>query len=126
MRILIVDSSIVLIQRLISLVSESINIEEIEFSLSYEEAIEKIKNTVFNIVLIDLSLPENKSIEFVRKLKQQHNDVSIIALSDLSDQRMIDKSIESGADIVFDKYNEFEKIPGAIKNIVSLKKENPL
>ncbi len=118
-RILIVDTSTVIIQRLKELVSESLNIEAIELSVSYPDALKKIKKKLPDIVLVDLALAARESIEFLREIKKENPKISVIVLSDTLDKRIKNQCELAGANYFFDKYNEFEKIPGAIKEITT-------
>lgn len=113
------DTSTVIIQRLKDLVSESLNIEAIDMSVSYSDASKKIKSNLPDIVLLDLALPANESIEFLRRMKKENPQISVIVLSDTSGKRIKDQCESEGVNYFFDKYNEFEKIPGAIKEITS-------
>jgi len=116
-RLLIVDTSTVIIQRLKELISESLNIEDIELSASFSAATKNIKNNLPDIVLLDLTLPVRESIEFLRKIKKENPRMPVIVLSDAVDDRIQERCKLAGADYFFDRYNEFEKIPGAIKEI---------
>lgn len=116
-RLLIIDTSTAVIQRLKELVSESLNIEDIELSASFSAASKSIKNNLPDIVLLDLTLPVNESIEFLKKIKKENPGMSVIVLSDAVDERTEEQCKLAGADYFFDRYNEFEKIPGAIKEI---------
>ena len=118
-RILIVDTSIVMIQRLRELVSESPGIETIDTCLSYSEASKKIKRNSPDIVLLDLDLPANDSIELLQEIKNENPERFVIVISGTSDERVKVKCEKVGADYFFDKYNEFEKIPDAIRQITS-------
>ncbi|KAA9040495.1 response regulator [Ginsengibacter hankyongi] len=116
-RLLIIDTSTAVIQRLKELVSESLNIEDIELSASFSAASKNIKNNLPDIVLLDLTLPVNESIEFLKKIKKENPGMSVIVLSDAVDERTEEQCKLAGADYFFDRYNEFEKIPGAIEEI---------
>lgn len=118
-RILIVDTSTVLIQRLRDLVSESPDIETIDMSISYSDASKKIKGNRPDIVLLDSALPANDSIKLLREIKKEHPKGFVIVVSDTPDEREKFHCEQAGADYFFDKYNEFEKIPDAIHQITS-------
>lgn len=118
-RILIVDTSTAIIQRLKDLVSESASIEAIELSENCSDASEKIKENLPDIVLLDLALPAHSSIEFLREMKKENPQISVIVLSDAPGKRMKEQCESAGSDYFFDKYNEFEKIPGAIEEIAA-------
>lgn len=114
---MIVDKSTLLTRRLGELVSESDAIENVEMSISYSDASKKIKGHPPDIVLLDLALPGNKSIKLLREIKRENPKIFVIVVSDTPDERIKKQCEQVGADYFFDKYNEFEKIPGAIRQI---------
>lgn len=119
------DTSTIVIQRLRDLVSQSPNVEAIETSTSYSEASKRIRNDEPGIVLLDLGLPASNSIKLIEEIKQGNPEIAVIVISDTPDERLKDQCEQAGADYFFDKYTEFEKIPGAIHQITT-GKEYPL
>lgn len=117
-RVLIVETSTVIIQRLRDLVSESLNVEAIDISTSYSDASKKIRRNEPGIVLLDLA-PEKDSIKLLREIKKERPEIVVIVLSDTADERIKDQCEQLGAEYFFDKYKEFEKIPGVIQQITS-------
>jgi DNA-binding NarL/FixJ family response regulator len=118
-RILIVDTSTLIIRRLGELVSESSEIEAVDMSISYSDASKKIQGNPPGIVLLDLALPANNSIKLLREIKKENPKIFVIVVSDTPDERIKNQCERAGADYFFDKYNEFEKIPVAIREITS-------
>lgn len=116
---MIVDTSTVMIQRLRDLVSESPDVETIDMSISYSDASKKIKGNRPDIVLLDLAHPANDSIRLLQEIKKGNPKIFAIVVSDTPDERIKSQCEHEGADYFFDKYNEFEKIPGAIRQITS-------
>ncbi|HWH63426.1 MAG TPA: response regulator [Ginsengibacter sp.] len=119
-RILIVDKSTLLTRRLGELVTESAEIEDIEISISYLDASKKIKSNPPDIVLLDLALAGNNSMELLREIKKDNQKIFVIVVSDTPDERIKKQCEQAGADYFFDKYKEFEKIPDAIRQIASI------
>lgn len=118
-RILIIDTSTLMIRRLGELVSESGGIENIEVSISYLDASKKVKRNPPDIVLLDLGLPVNDSIRLLRGIKKDNPEIFVIVVSGTPDERIKGQCEQAGADCFFDKYNEFEKIPEVIRQITS-------
>ena len=85
LRILIVDTSTLMIRRLGELVSESGGIENIEVSISHLDASKKIKRNPPDIVLLDLGLPVNNSIRLLRGIKKENPGILVIAVSGTPD-----------------------------------------
>lgn len=116
---MIVDNSTLIVRRLGELVSESAEIEGVDMSISYTDASKKIQGNPPGIVLLDLALPANNSIKLLKEIKRDNPKIFVIVVSDTPDERMKNQCERAGADYFFDKYNEFEKIPGAIREITS-------
>jgi two-component system response regulator DctR len=116
MRLLIIDSSAEIIQRLEEMLSESKIITAILTSVSYETGIKLFKEYKPDVVLLDIFLPENKSLKLLDEMKAAKYEKSIIILSDNSnDNNRLCKFL--GVDYLLDTYHDFEKIPGIINRI---------
>lgn len=123
MEILIVDSSIQIIERLGELISEEENIKTIYRAVSYKAASELFNETKPDVVLLDIGLPQNKSVDLLKEIKAANNKTVVIVLSIHVDEGTKQKYKSLGIDFFFDKYNDFEKIPAVINNVSKSKKE---
>jgi DNA-binding NarL/FixJ family response regulator len=61
------------------------------------EGIDLLKQNNFDVILLDLSLPDAKDIKSVVEIKVLFPDVPIIVLSDQSDERVIQRALLNGA-----------------------------
>ena len=64
---------------------------------SLQEGMEKLENEQFDIILLDLTLPDSSGIETFIKIHNKHSDVPIIILSSSNDEKIVLKAIKSGA-----------------------------
>ncbi len=64
---------------------------------SLEEAVSAYDNEVFEIVLLDLSLPDSSGIETVERFYEAHPDATIVVLTSLNDQEVAIRALKSGA-----------------------------
>jgi two-component system sensor kinase FixL len=62
------------------------------------EAIELLSNGTYNIILLDLNLPDSRGIETVQDTKNVDSEASIVVLTGLDDEDMGLQAIRSGAD----------------------------
>lgn len=122
MLVLIVDTSSQVMERLEEIISEAENVCAIYKAVSYEEAIKLFKKNKPDAVLLDSGLPGNKSVDLLREFKKINAAAVVIVLSIRMDDHTQEQCISLGADFFFDKYNEFEKIPGVINSIATGKK----
>ncbi|MEO8765168.1 MAG: response regulator [Ginsengibacter sp.] len=119
MKVLIIDYSIGIVERLGEMLSEIENITSIHKAVSYDEAIKLYQATRPDIVLLDICLPANNSFKILKEIKSPGSKTRVIILAVEKDNYINELCDLLGADFFFDKYSEFEKIPAAIDAIIS-------
>jgi len=119
MTLLIVDGSDIIIQRLAFLVTESgsKNISAVHSAATYSQAIVSLREIKSDIVILDMYLAGQRSIDLIKLIKKNNRNASLIIFVNYADAATKEKYEWAGADFIFDKYNEFEKIPHAIDTI---------
>ncbi|MFT3680750.1 MAG: hypothetical protein QM791_10795 [Ferruginibacter sp.] len=124
MNVLIVDGSEIIAERLVILVSETRGGAacDIHKATSYERAVDILNDVKPDIVLLDSSLPGNKSIVLFNTAKALNRNVCFIILFNYANTVVQRQYNLMGADFIFDKYLDFEKIPAAIDSIAAKKK----
>lgn len=120
MKILIVDSSILVIQRLDEMLSEIKNISTVYKAQSYEDAINFLTSKTLSLVVLDSGLGL-RVINLLKKIKETGSTASVIILSNHYDDYILREYKSHGADFIFDKYYEFEKITEVINDIAANK-----
>ncbi|MBL0182253.1 MAG: response regulator [Chitinophagaceae bacterium] len=119
MKILIVDSSAWIPDRIASLLTETEKENTLYKALTYKEAISLFHEAKPAVVILDKSLPDNGSISLLKDIKSAKKETMVIVLSLRIDQNTEQQCKLAGADFFLDKYNEFEKIPPIIDSIES-------
>jgi len=78
-KILIVDDNVMMRQLIINLFRS----ENVEFDEAGDgrEGLRKIKESVYDLVITDIIMPEMEGIEMIRLAKKHRNDLKIIAIS---------------------------------------------
>lgn len=114
MQVLIIDSSIAIIERLAELLSESNKDIVIFKAVTYQEAITKFLDYHPEVILLDTSLERNLSIKLLKEMKVENEKCIVIALSIHSEKNIREQWNLNGVDHYLDKYSEFEKIAGII------------
>jgi DNA-binding NarL/FixJ family response regulator len=119
MILLIIDGSDIIIQRLAFLITESgnNNISAVHSAVSYADATALLKEIKPDVVLLDMYLPGRRSADLFKLIKKNNINASVIILANYADAVTKEKYEWVGADFVFDKYNDFEKIPVTIDAI---------
>lgn len=86
------------------------NIENIRFDFvkSLKEALNKLKQDRFHILIFDLSLPDSSFEETIEICSQLSKEYSVIVVSSLEDEEIINKCLDLGFEdyLIKDQYNE--------------------
>ena len=117
MKILIIDNSVEMIERLEEIISEASVSAIIYGALSYEAALKSFKENMPEVVLLDISLSGNRAITILKEIKEIEPATTIIVLSINTDDKLKEQCRILSADFFLDKYYEFEKIPSIINDI---------
>ena len=117
MEILIVDSSIHIIERLEEILSESGNIYTIHKAVSYAEAKMIFNKIEPDFVLLDDGLPGSESFKILREIRKITRKSFVIMLTSGTPKYIKDEYTFVKADFLFDKYYDFEKICDFINTV---------
>lgn len=123
MKVLIVDSSVEIIERLQQQLADIKNISSVYGAVAQKDGLEFFRKISPSVVLVDSGLRKNESFELVKEIRQSEVKTHIIVLLNGEDELLYGKFRSLGVDFFFDKYHEFEKIPGAINYIAAERKE---
>lgn len=121
MQILIIDSYREIINRLKDLVQETAGVKDIFSATNYNDAVKLLRLENPGVVILDMNLPENHSIELLKEIKGSASGTHVIVLSIHVNDQLQSQCELLGADYFFDKYHDFEKIPEVIGSIAALK-----
>jgi len=81
---------------------------ETETALSFSQTREKLKKGHYNVVILDLGLPDSWGIDTLRKLRQIDREIPVVVLTGLSEKNAGIRAMKKGADDYLSK-NEFLK-----------------
>lgn len=65
---------------------------------TFQEAWSKITSDHFDLLLMDIGLPDGSGLDLCQKVRESGNDVPIVFLSALTDEATVVKGIKNGAD----------------------------
>ena len=89
------------------------------------EAIEKVKNLMPNVVILDLTMPRMNGIEAARIISEEYPDVKILIFSMHNNREYIVSSVENGANGYLLKDTGKEELMKAIKVVSEGRKYFP-
>jgi DNA-binding NarL/FixJ family response regulator len=125
MTVLIIESSVLISGRIKNLLVEKGQEMTIYQSIGYKKAILLLDEIEPDVVLLDMYMPGNMSINLLKNIKENKTNIIIMALVNREDHDMQLKCRSVGADLVLDKYHEFEEIPGLIESKASERNLKP-
>lgn len=115
-KILIVDSSIMIVERLCGLLNELGNFNIVSKAYTYGEALERLSADKFDLVLLDTQLQGKSGFELLSFIKSNFPNTKTIMLTNQTSAFYKDKGERIGTDHFIDKSSEFEKVVEIIKD----------
>ena len=112
---MIVDDNINFVSRMITLLNELDNIHVIHTAYNYNEAV-RLLGAKPDLILLDISLPGKNGMNILRRIKDSAEECEVIMLTNNSGEYYRQQCKKLGALHFLDKTNDFELVPGMIKN----------
>lgn len=88
------------------------------FAAGGSEAIEKISNNDFNVVITDIGMPEVNGIEVLKFIKKNKPKTKVIMMSTYVIQRVVNEVMKLGADEYIEKSSFLKDIARILDKIV--------
>lgn len=117
MKVLLVDNSSIVRERLKAMLSEVPRVETVSQAKDQLEALGLLKKLNHEVVILDIEMPGGSGIDLLRKLKERQQPPLAIVLTNLSDSQYRKKCMDAGADFFFDKSSEFDKAIKALRQL---------
>ncbi|MGK9476810.1 response regulator [Melioribacter sp. OK-6-Me] len=108
-RVLIVDDSSIVRQNLKKIIDSIDGIELYGEAEDYQSAIEKIKNEMPDILILDINLGEKSGIDILYKIKNRSNSEPIVIMFTNYTDPIFRKAAKD-AEYFFDKSTEIDKL----------------
>jgi len=112
--VLVVEDSLLIIERILRLLNEADNIRMVIHAANYAESLKMINEINADIILLDLNLPDKSGIELLKEIKSNQPQIKVIVLTNHANDNYREICTYMGADFFFDKSSDFEKIPETI------------
>ncbi|AJE02934.1 response regulator [Geobacter pickeringii] len=116
-RVLVVDDHKIMREGLRSLLEGQSDLVVVGEAEGGREAIQRVRDTAPDVVVMDLSMPEMNGIEATRRIAENFPDVRILALSMHSDRRFVEEALAAGACGFLLKDCAFDELVGAIREV---------
>ena len=119
LKILIVDDHDIVRKGLAMLVSRQEDLTVVAEAGTVAEAVEKARETVPDVVVMDIRLPDGTGIEACREIRDENSDVKVLMLTSYSDEEAVMGSIMAGASGYLLKEIRSQEIVDAIRRVGS-------
>lgn len=110
-KILIADDSLIVRERLVTMLDELAGIEIVGQAENVAEAISAIRRLQPHIVILDIRMPGGSGIDVLQQIKQDEVRPIVIILTNYPYPGYRQKCLQAGADFFLDKSTEFDQIP---------------
>lgn len=118
-RLLIVDDHTIVRHGLRQVVSESADIEVAAEAGSSAEAVRLLRENTYDMVLLDISLPDKNGIETLKQIKRDKPDLPVIMLSMHGEDEFGVRALKAGASGYVHKQNAHDQLETAIRQVAS-------
>jgi DNA-binding NarL/FixJ family response regulator len=113
----IVDDSPMMRERLMELMADLAGIEIVGQSGDPLEALDSIKKSRPDVVILDIRLPRRSGIDVLKDIKKEPRAPTVIMITNYPYRQYRQGCLAAGADYFFSKIDEFEKIRDTLVRI---------
>lgn len=121
-KILIVDDHPIILQGLEKVISITSGMIIADKADNGDQAIQKIKEKDFDIVLLDISMPGENGLQVLKKIKEIEPDLGVIILSIHSEEQYAVNALRNGASAYIHKMSDPNTLLTAVKKVANGKK----
>ena len=119
LRVIVVDDSAILRQRLVGMLTELDGVEVIGEAEDRDRAIADITNLKPDVVVLDIQLRSGNGIEVLTEIKKAQVSPTVIMLTNYPYQQFRAKCMSAGADYFFYKATEFSKVKEVVERLAT-------
>lgn len=112
--VMIVDDSLVILERMICMLEETENIEFVVHAGTYKEALGLLDDLRPDYLLLDIHLPDENGINLLKLVREKYNRILVFIMTNQPTDQYRETCKRLGAARFFDKSCDFERIPEAL------------
>lgn len=114
-KVVFVDDSLVIRERLVTILDELAGVEIVGQADDVAEAIRAIRHSQPGAVILDIRMPGGSGIDVLRTIKQDGAGPMVIILTNYSYPWYRQKCLQAAADFFLDKSAEFDQTPALVE-----------
>ncbi len=118
MRVLIADDSSLMTSRIQEALSVFEDLDIVGIANDGPSALEKAKSLKPDLAILDLKMPGLTGIQVLSEVRKKDKKMVIIILTYFLTDDYRNKAVESGADYVYSKVDDFEKVSDTVGRLL--------
>jgi DNA-binding NarL/FixJ family response regulator len=122
LRVIITDDHPVVLKGLKEIISDGFDNVTIDVCSRGYELLNKISNNDYDIVLLDISLPDINGLEVLKEIKKRKRKLPVLILSMYPEENYAARALKSGAQGYLTKASASDELILAVRKILSGKK----
>jgi DNA-binding NarL/FixJ family response regulator len=108
--ILIVDQSLLVLERMIPMLEELANVEYVVHAGNYKDAMDLLGGMRPDVILMDIDLPDRSGMDLMQAIKAKYENITVFITSNFVTDQHRDLFKRLGAHGYFDKSVDYEQI----------------
>jgi two-component system invasion response regulator UvrY len=121
-RILIADDHAIVRAGLKQFIADQIDMEVAAEASTGTETIDLVRTASFNVVLLDISMPDRNGVDTLKALKQLKPDLPVLILSGFAEEQYAVNLLRAGASGYLNKEAASTQLVGAIRTVAQGRK----
>jgi two-component system invasion response regulator UvrY len=122
LRIAIADDHPVVLKGVKEIIAEHFDGATIDTSSSGYELLNKIRDNNYDIILLDISLPDINGLEVLREIRKKKRKVLVLVLSIYPEEQYAVRALKAGANGYLTKRSASDELVRAVRQILSGKR----
>jgi len=122
LRVIIADDHPVVLKGIKEIITEHFDNVTIDISYKGYELLNKITDNDYDIVLLDISLPDINGLEVLREIKKKKHKLHVLILSMYPEEQYAVRALKAGASGYLTKKSASDELVLAVKKILSGKR----
>jgi len=119
LRILIADDHPLIRKGLTQILSDSVYVGRVDEASSGAEAMERLRNAVFDLVILDISMPGKDGLDVLKDIKTLYPKLPVIMLSIQQERQYAVRAFKAGASACLNKAGSPEELLEAIRQVAA-------
>lgn len=118
-RILVADDHAVVRRGLRHIFAMSPDVVIAAEAVDGKDAVEKLRTTPVDVLLMDISMPDTDAVDLLRRVKAEHPGLSVLVHSMHAESSVASRMLKAGASGYITKDSEPEQLIGALRKVAS-------